>query len=175
MRDILATMHSTTQTLKDIGITKESKAFVTQANVKAWSAWAELKTEYASGIHWSDWQTERNSAKFNRGLTSEWDSGTERSADAQKMFRVMQSLEKEQEQEKAKTTEEVDLGYIELFEPDPAHYAQANANKKLSTQWTIEEGIEMQVLFDRGCLRKIKRADLPKGSRIVDSRFQYKI
>ena len=98
----MATMHSTTQTLKDIGITKESKAFVTQANVKAWSAWAELKTEYASGIHWSDWQTERNSAKFNRDLTSEGDSGAERSSDAENFFGVMQSLEKEQKQEKPK-------------------------------------------------------------------------
>ena len=91
------------------------------------------------------------------------------------MFRVMQSSEKEKEKEKAKAAEEVDLGYIDLFEPDPAHYAQAYANKKLSTQWIIEEGIEMQGLFDRGCLRKIKRADLPKGARIVGSRFQYKI
>ena len=54
VRDILATMHPTTQTLKDIGITKESKAFLTQANVKAWSTWAELKEEYASGSHSSD-------------------------------------------------------------------------------------------------------------------------
>ena len=175
VRDILVTMHPTAQTLKDIGITKESKAFLTQANVKAWSAWAELKKEFASGSHWSDWQTERNSAKFNRDLTSEGDSGAELSADAEEMFQVMQSLEKEQEQEQAKAAEEVDLDFIDQFEPDPAHYAQAHANKKLSTQWTIEEGIEMQGLFDRGCLRKIKRADLPKGSRIVDSRFQYKI
>jgi hypothetical protein len=74
-----------------------------------------------------------------------------------------------------KEAEEVDLGYIDLFEPDPAHYRQAHANKKLSTQWKIEEGIEMKGLFDRGCLIKTKRIDLPKGARIVGSRFQYKI
>jgi hypothetical protein len=28
-----------------------------------------------------------------------------------------------------KEDEEVDLGYIDLFEPDPAHYRQAHANK----------------------------------------------
>ena len=76
-------------------------------------------------------------------MTNEGDSGAERTVDGEEIFRVMKLLEKEQEQEKAKAVEEVDLGYIDLFEPDPAHYAQAHVNKKLSTQWTIEEGIEM--------------------------------
>ena len=31
------------------------------------------------------------------------------------------------------------LDYIDLFEPDPAHYRQAYVNKKLSPQWKIEE------------------------------------
>ena len=35
VRNILATMHPTAETLKDIWITKESTAFLTQANVKA--------------------------------------------------------------------------------------------------------------------------------------------
>jgi hypothetical protein len=48
-------------------------------------------------------------------------------------------------------------------------------NKKLSPQWKIEEGIELKGLFDRGCLIKTKRSDLPKGARIVGSRFDYKI
>ena len=109
VRDILATIHPTAQTLKDIGITKENKTFLTQANV-----------------------------------TIEGDSDSERSVDAEEMFRVIQSLEKGQAQEKAKVVE-VDLGYIDLFEPDPAHYAQAHANKKLSTQWTIEESIASPV------------------------------
>ena len=45
-------------------------------------------------------------AKFNRDLTREGDSGAGRSADTEEMFRVMQWLQEEQEQEKAKTTEE---------------------------------------------------------------------
>ena len=81
VRDILVTMHPTAQTLKDIGITKEIKAFLTQANVKAWRTWSELKKEHVSGSHWSDWQTEQNSAKFNRDLTSEGNSDAECSAD----------------------------------------------------------------------------------------------
>ncbi len=81
---------------------------------------------------------------------------------------------------KAKLTEkkedqEVDLDYIDLFEPDPVHYRQAHANKKLSTQWKIEEAFEMKGLFDRGCLIKTKRSDLSKGGCIVGSRFQFKI
>ncbi len=48
-------------------------------------------------------------------------------------------------------------------------------NKKLSSQWKIEETIEMKDLFDRGCRIKTKRSDLPKGVRIVGSRFQYKM
>ena len=53
VRDILTVMHPAAQTLKDIGITMASKAFLTPANVKVWGVWAELK-ELDSGSHWSD-------------------------------------------------------------------------------------------------------------------------
>jgi hypothetical protein len=69
-RDILTVMHPAAQTLKDIGITMASKALLTQASVKVWGVWAELK-ELDSASHWSDWQTERNTAKFNRDLGGE--------------------------------------------------------------------------------------------------------
>jgi hypothetical protein len=181
VRDILTVMHPAAQTLKDIGITMASKALLTQASVKVWGVWAELK-ELANASHWSDWQTERNAAKFNRDLVGEdaYNPGAERSTDVEETYRVMQVLKenKAQDEDKLaekKEAEEVDLGYIDLFEPDPAHYRQAHANKKLSPQWKIEEGIEMKGLFDRGCLIKTKRSDLPKGARIVGSRFQYKI
>ncbi len=82
VRDILSVMYSSAQTLKDIGITMASKAILTQANVKVWGVWAELK-EFASGRHWSDWQTERNAVKFNRDPGGEdvYNPGTERSVD----------------------------------------------------------------------------------------------
>ncbi len=101
--------------------------------------------------------------------------------DVEETYRVMRVLKKNETQDEAKLSEkkedeEVDLGYIDLFEPDPAHYRQAHANKKLSPQWKIEEGIEMKGLFDRGCLFKTQRNDLSKGAvHIVGSRFQYKI
>ena len=105
-----------------------SKALLTQANVKVLGVWAELK-EHASGSHWSDWQT-----------------------DVEETYRVMQVLKENKAQDETelaekKEAEEVDLGYIDLFEPDPAHYRQAHANKKLSPQWKIEEGIEMKGLL----------------------------
>ena len=41
--------------------------------------------------------------------------------------------------------------------------------------WREEQEIEMKGLFARGCLRKLKRNELEKGTRIIGSRFQYKI
>jgi hypothetical protein len=53
VRDILSVIHPSAQTLKDIGITMTIKTLLTQANVKVWGVWAELK-EIASGSHLSD-------------------------------------------------------------------------------------------------------------------------
>ncbi len=181
VRNILSVMHPSAKTLKDIGITMTIKAFLTQANVKVWGVWTELK-EFASECHWSDWQTEWNAAKFNRDLGGEdvYNPDTDRSIDVEVTYCVMKVLKGSEVQSKVKLTEkkedeEVDLGYIDMFESDPAHYRQAHANKMLSPQWKIEETIEIKGLFDRGCLIKTKRSDLPKGGRIVGSRFQYKI
>jgi len=33
----------------------------------------------------------------------------------------------------------------------------------------------MKGLFDRGCLHKVKKNELPAGTRIIGSRFQYKV
>ena len=33
----------------------------------------------------------------------------------------------------------------------------------------------MRGLFARGCLKKVKRSDLPMGTRVISSRFHYKI
>jgi hypothetical protein len=126
VRDILSVMHpSSAQTLKDIGITMASKALLAQANMKVWGVGAELK-DLASGSHWPDWQTERNAAKFNRDLGGEdvYKPGAERSIDVEETHCVMQVLKGSEVQSKAKLAEkkedeEVDLGYIDLFEPDP--------------------------------------------------------
>jgi hypothetical protein len=34
-----------------------------------------------------------------------------------------------------------------------------------------EQGNEMTGLFTRGCLKKVKRSELPMGTRVISSRF----
>jgi hypothetical protein len=154
VRDILIVMNPSAQTLKDIGITMTSKALLTQTNVKVWGVWAELK-EFAIGSHSSDWQTERNNAKLNRDLGGDdvYNPDTDCNIDVDETYCVMQVLKGSEVQSEVKVAEkkedeEVDLGYIDLFEPDPAHYRQAHVNKKILPQWKIEEAIEMKGLFD---------------------------
>jgi hypothetical protein len=58
----------------------------------------------------------------------------------------MQALKENEAQDEAKpagksAAEEVDLGYIDLFEPGPAHYRQAHTNKKRSSQWYDKDKI----------------------------------
>ena len=117
VRDILSVMHPSAQTLKDIGITMASKALLTQAHVKVWGVWAELK-ELASGSHWSDWQTERNAAKFNRDLGGEdvYNPGAERSIDIEETYCVIQVLKGSEVQSKAKLAEKKEDEEVDLTE-----------------------------------------------------------
>ena len=78
------------------------------------------------------------------------------------------------------TEEEVDkalhdLSWIDITEPDPKHNGAAMRNKRLAPIWEEEQGIEITGLFERGCLKKVKRSDLPAGTRVIGSRFHYKI
>jgi hypothetical protein len=104
--DILSVMHPSVQTLKDIGITMTSIAFLTQANVKVWGVWAELK-EIVSGSPWSDWQTEWNTEKFNRDLGGKdvYNPDTERSIDVEETYCVMQMLKRSEVQKEGKLSE----------------------------------------------------------------------
>jgi hypothetical protein len=125
--------------------------------------------ELGSSIHRLDWQTKRNALNF----TAAWAkmiikslSGSERSADREEAYRALQVREllmRGNDAKEPSSAEEVDLGFIDLAESDPAHCRQAHANKRLSPQWTVEEAIEMKGLFDRGCLHKVKKNELPTG------------
>jgi len=58
--------------------------------------------------------------------------GTERSTDREEAYRALQVLKllmKGNNAKEPRSAEEVDLGYIDLAEPDPAYYRQAHANK----------------------------------------------
>jgi hypothetical protein len=68
-----------------------------------------------------------------------------------------------------------DLSWIDLTEPDPKHNGAAMRNERLAPIWKEEQGNEMTGLFGRGCLKKVKRSELPMGTRVISSRFHYKI
>ena len=68
-----------------------------------------------------------------------------------------------------------DFSWIDLTEPDPKYNGAAMPNKRLAPIWKDEQGNEMAGLFGRGCLKKIKRSELPMGTRVIFSRFHYKI
>jgi hypothetical protein len=68
-----------------------------------------------------------------------------------------------------------DLSWIDLTEPDPKYNGAARRNERLPPIWKEEQGNEMTGLFGRGCLKKVKRSDLPMGTRVISSRFHYKI
>jgi hypothetical protein len=68
-----------------------------------------------------------------------------------------------------------DLSWIDLTEPDPKHNGAAMRNERLAPIWKEEQDNEMTGLFGRGCLKKIKRSELPMGTRVISSRFHYKI
>ena len=68
-----------------------------------------------------------------------------------------------------------DFSWIDLTEPDPKYNGAAMHNKRLAPIWKDEQGNEMASLFGRGCLKKIKRSELPMGTRVIFSRFHYKI
>jgi hypothetical protein len=68
-----------------------------------------------------------------------------------------------------------DLSWIDLTEPDPKHNGAAMRNERLAPIWKELQGNEMTGLFERGCLKKVKRSELPMGTRVISSRFHYKI
>jgi hypothetical protein len=68
-----------------------------------------------------------------------------------------------------------DLSWIDLTEPDPKYNGAAMRNERLAPIWKEEQGNEMTGLFGRGCLKKVKRSELPMGTRVISSRFHYKI
>ena len=57
-----------------------------------------------------------------------------------------------------------DFSWIDLTEPDPKHNGAAMRNERLAPIWK-EQGNEMTGLFGRGCLTKLKRSELPMGTR----------
>jgi hypothetical protein len=68
-----------------------------------------------------------------------------------------------------------DLSWIDLTEPDPKHTGAAMRNERLAPIWKEEQGNRMTGLFGRDCLKKVKRSELPMGTRVNSSRIHYEI
>ena len=47
----------------------------------------------------------------------------------------------------------------------------AMRNERLTPIWKEEQDNEMTGLFGRGCLKKVKRSELPMGTRVISSCF----
>jgi hypothetical protein len=58
-----------------------------------------------------------------------------------------------------------DLSWIDLTEPDLKHNGALMRNERLARTGKEEQGNEMTGLFGRGCLTKLKRSELPMGTR----------
>ena len=67
------------------------------------------------------------------------------------------------------------LADIDCLEGDPPHRRVAMRNLRLKPFWLGAEQKEMAGLWDKQCFRKVRRADLPEGTRVFTTRFHYKI
>ena len=97
-------------------------------------------------------------------------SGT--SSEKQRPLDTRAELRKATQEEASKELH--DLSWIDLTESDPKYNGAAMRNKRLAPIWN-EQGNEMAGLFGCGCLKKIKRSELSMGTRVISSRFHYKI
>eukprot|EP00961_Rhodomonas_salina_P025399 342263-Rhodomonas_salina.1 len=69
------------------------------------------------------------------------------------------------------------LSMVDALEPDPKSHRQAMKHPLLKPFWLKAEDGEMTGLWDRGCLRKVRKSELTPEERkhIFRSKFHYKI
>eukprot|EP00961_Rhodomonas_salina_P092106 1239496-Rhodomonas_salina.2 len=69
------------------------------------------------------------------------------------------------------------LADLDSLEPHPATRKQTMANERLRPFWLGAEKKEMDGLWplNGGCFERVKRSELPRGTRVFGSRFRYKI
>jgi hypothetical protein len=54
-----------------------------------------------------------------------------------------------------------------IYEHLQIRWAMMAKNERLAPIWKEEQGNEMTGLFGRGCLKKVKRSELPMGTRVI--------
>jgi hypothetical protein len=175
VRDILNVMHDMPSTLSDIGISARTAEALRAAKLAAWKVmlqdWRDV------GPHTTVWTAERD--EHARELaTQQQDFNENPFSDEHLQIRwamMAKSELQEETSDEASSKALHDLSWIDLTEPDPKHNGAAMRNERLAPIWKEEQGNEMTGLFARGCLKKVKRSDLPMGTRVISSRFHYKI
>jgi hypothetical protein len=175
VRDILNVMHDMPSTLSDIGISARTAEALRAAKLAAWKVmlqdWRDV------GPHTTVWTAERD--EHARELaTQQQDFNENPFSDEHLQIRWAMMAKSELQEEisdEAASKALHDLSWIDLTEPDPKHNGAAMRNERLAPIWREEQGNEMTGLFARGCLKRVKRSDLPIGTRVISSRFHYKI
>ena len=69
------------------------------------------------------------------------------------------------------------LATIDVLEPDPKSHRQAMKHPRLKPFWESAENLEMDGLWTRGCLKRVRKSTLSDAERqhIFRSKFHYKI
>ena len=164
VRDVLNYMHDFPDTVQDIGLHGNTAQTISRAHVVAWQ---ELITGWKSvGPHTAAWTSENSSEELKDDEFRDNPFSDDQLASRWAMLTNIETLSRE---------EGLDLSWIDLTEPDPRHRGQAMRNPRLAPIWRQEEDQEMRGLWERGCLRRVNRSDLPADVRIISSRFHYKI
>ena len=175
VRDILNIMHNMPSTLNDIGISPRTAEAIRAAKLTAWKAvlqdWRDV------GPHTTSWTADRDD--HARELSAQQQEFNENPF-SDEHLQIRWVMMAKSELQEGTTDEEAskalhDLSWIDLTEPDPKHNGAAMRNERLAPIWKEEQDNEMTGLFGRGCLKKIKRSELPMGTRVISSRFHYKI
>ena len=164
VRDVLNRMHEFPDTLQDIGLHGRTAQTISKAHVVAWQ---ELITGWKGvGPHTVAWTSENSVEELEDDEFRDNPFSDDHLASRWAMLVDIETLSRE---------EGLDLSWIDLTEPDPRHRGQAMRNPRLAPIWQEEEDKEMKGLWERGCLRRVHRSDLPADARIISSRFHYKI
>ena len=175
VRDILNLMHDMPSTLKDIDTSARTGEAAHTAKLAAWKVmlqdWRDV------GPHTMMWTAD--SDEHARELATQQEDFNENPFNNEHLQIQWAMMAKSELQ--ADTIDDGaskalhDLSWIDLTEPDTKHNSVAMRNEGQTPIWKEEQGNEMTVLFGRGCLKKVKRSELPMGTRVISSRFHYKI
>ena len=165
VRDLLNLNFDYPATLQDLGINGRSRALAVA--VQHWSAyggWADPDPPTTRHLHAYTTPRARTEHEWRDDLTS---GPFEDPAD--NLIWCGRSLA-------------TDGGYdylssVDVLEPDPKSHRQAMKHPRLKPFWEGAETLEMDGLWARGCLRRIRKSELTDTERkhIFRSKFHYKI